>query len=72
MNRGYTITFTGEKSFYEEDKGKAMRYFWDEMEKIGLGTGLFVKEVNCEPFEEEEDDELDLAGCGVRFESDTQ
>lgn len=55
MDKGYTITFSGEMSFYEEDEGKAMRYFWDKLKKAGLGMALVVDHVKCEPFVEEED-----------------
>ena len=54
MDKGHTITFSGEMSFYEEDKGKAMRYFWDKLKKAGLGMALIVCDVKCEPFEDEE------------------
>ena len=56
MDKGHTITFSGEMSFYEEDKGKAMRYFWDKLMKAGLGMALVVHDVKCEPFEDEDDD----------------
>lgn len=57
MVEGYTIKFSGEYTFFTDNKTEAMKYFWNKMNKIGLGTGLFLSEVTIEEYKEEDEEE---------------
>lgn len=57
MLKGYTFKFNGDMTFLVDDEDKAWDYFWEKLESIGLGTGVFLNNVECEYFEEEERDD---------------
>lgn len=56
MVEGYTIKFSGEYTFFVDDKTEAMKYFWEKMNKIGLGTGLHLSDVTIEEYKDEEEE----------------